>query len=419
MIKAAQKLKPQKIHIVYGSQGELLKKEFAHYALNWVEQKKQLGTGHALLQVLPAIADSAKVLVLYGDVPLISSTTLEQLLDNLPAEGVSLLTAEFADPTGLGRIIRDQFGVIKGIVEHRDASPLERQNKEINSGILATTAEILRSYLPQLRPHNVQGEYYLTEIISLLYQDKIPVNCLLVMNPEEVVGVNDRKQLALLERQYQRNLANSLMLQGVTLADPARFDLRGDLIIGSDVSIDINVVIEGQVTIDSNSTVAPNNFIKDSQIGKNVVSKANCMIEGATIADNCVIGPFARIRPESHLARSVHIGNFVEIKKSSLGEDSKANHLAYIGDALIGNQVNIGAGTITCNYDGVKKNQTVIEDGVFVGSNSALVAPVKLKKDAWIGAGSVITMDAPAEKLTLSRAKQTTIDGWRRREKNS
>lgn len=417
VIRAAQSLKPKKIHVIYGSYGTSMQKHFSHYEINWVEQLQQLGTGHAVMQALPLIEKTAKILILYGDVPLITSATLEQLVENLPPAGLSLLTAEFADPRGMGRIVRDSCGMIQEIVEHQDASPLQQAIQEINSGILITTAKILQAYLSRLHPHNAQGEYYLTDIIAMLYRDKIPINCLLSINPEEVIGINDQKQLAKLERQYQKNLAENLMLQGLTLMDPARFDLRGELVIGRDVSIDVNVVIEGKVTIDSNTTIAPNNFLKDSNIGKNVTIKSNCVIEHAVINDGCVVGPFARIRPDSYLDAGVHVGNFVEIKNSKLGKNSKANHLSYIGDATIGNNVNLGAGTITCNYDGVNKNHTIIEDEVFVGSNTALVAPVKLGKGAVIGAGSVITMNAPAEKLTLARAKQTTIEGWQQQKK--
>jgi len=333
----------------------------------------------------------------------------------MPADGLSLLTAEFSDPTGLGHIVRNNLGAIIAIVEHKDASPLQQQIKEINSGILITTSKILRNYLPCLQPHNAQGEYYLTDIIGMLHTDGIPINCLLAINQEEVAGVNDQKQLAKLERQYQKNIADNLMAQGLNLMDPSRFDVRGDLMIGSDVTIDINVIIEGKVSIDANTTIGPNNFLKNSRIGKNVLIKTNCVIEDAIIADNCIVGPFARIRPNSYLANGARVGNFVEIKNAKIGKNSKASHLSYLGDAIIGDDVNIGAGTITCNYDGVDKHQTIIEDLVFIGSNTALVAPITIEKGAVIGAGSVIVEDAPADKLTVARVKQITIENWSRK----
>lgn len=415
VIKTAQKLHPQKIHIVYGEGGPLIREYFKQYDdnINWVLQSEQLGTGHAVMQALPFIEHASQVLILYGDVPLITDTTLSQLIKEMPKNGMNLLTATFYDPCGLGRIIRDERGVAKAVVEHKDASKSQLQIKEINSGILATTSKILRDYLPKLHKRNAQGEYYLTDIIAMLSNDKLYVNSMLTTNPEEVTGVNDNQQLARLERIYQKNLVNNLMQQGLTLIDPTRFDLRGELIISNDITIDVNVVIEGNVSIGANTTIGPNNFLKNTRIGKNVIIKANCVIEDANISDNCIIGPFARMRPGTNLEKGAHVGNFVEIKNAKIGKNSKANHLSYIGDAIIGEDVNIGAGTITCNYDGVNKHQTIIEDGVFIGSNTALVAPVRIEKNATIGAGSVITQDAPAEKLTIARARQTTIKDWK------
>lgn len=415
VIKTAQNLHPKKIHVVYGEGGALVQECLKQYNINWIEQEKQLGTGHAVMQALPFIEHASQVLVLYGDVPLITTTTLEQLIQGMPQNSVGLLTTEFSDPSGMGRIIRDELGVIKAIVEHKDASPLQLQIKEINSGILVTTSKILRNYLPRIRQHNAQGEYYLTDIIAMLVHDKIPISSLLTTNPEEVTGINDQQQLATVERQYQSNLAAKLMHQGLNLIDPSRFDLRGDLTINSDVTIDVNVIIEGKVSIDANTNIGPNNFLKNVQIGKNVTIKPNCVVEDAVIADNCIVGPFARIRPGTHLEAGAHVGNFVEVKNAKIGKNSKANHLSYLGDATIGNNVNVGAGTITCNYDGVNKHQTIIEDGVFIGSNTSLVAPVKIGKNATIGAGSVITEDAPAEKLTIARARQITIEHWKRK----
>ena len=415
VIQTAQSLHPKKIHVVCSDNSTSIREYFNQYDINWVEQSKQLGTGHAVMQTLPFIEQASRVLILYGDVPLITITTLEQLIEDMPMDGLSLLTAEFSDPTGLGRIVQNNLGEITAIIEHKDASPLQQQIKEINSGILITTSKILRNYLPCLQQHNAQGEYYLTDIIGMLHTDGIPINCLLAINQEEVAGVNDQKQLAKLERQYQKNIADNLMAQGLNLMDPSRFDVRGDLTIGSDVIIDINVIIEGKVSIDANTTIGPNNFLKNSRIGKNVLIKANCVIEDAIIADNCIVGPFARIRPNSYLANGARVGNFVEIKNAKIGKNSKASHLSYLGDAIIGDDVNIGAGTITCNYDGVDKHQTIIEDLVFIGSNTALVAPITIEKGAVIGAGSVIVEDAPADKLTVARVKQITIENWSRK----
>ena len=412
VIQTAQSLHPKKIHVVCSDNSTSIREYFNQYDINWVEQSKQLGTGHAVMQTLPFIEQASRVLILYGDVPLITTTTLEQLIEDMPMDGLSLLTAEFSDPSGLGRIVRNDLGEITAIVEHKDASPLQQQIKEINSGILITTSKILRNYLPRLHQHNAQGEYYLTDIIGMLHTDGIPINCLLAINQEEVAGVNDQKQLAKLERQYQKNIADNLMAQGLNLMDPSRFDVRGDLTIGSDITIDINVIIEGKVSIDTNTTIGPNNFLKNSRIGKNVLIKTNCVIEDAIIADNCIVGPFARIRPNSYLANGARVGNFVEIKNAKIGKNSKASHLSYLGDAIIGDDVNIGAGTITCNYDGVDKHQTIIEDLVFIGSNTALVAPITIEKGAIIGAGSVIVEDAPADKLTVARVKQITIENW-------
>ncbi|MEI8055300.1 MAG: bifunctional UDP-N-acetylglucosamine diphosphorylase/glucosamine-1-phosphate N-acetyltransferase GlmU [bacterium] len=415
VIKTAHSLRPQKIHVIYGEGGSLVREHLQHYDVNWIEQEKQLGTGHAVMQALPFIKHATQVLILYGDAPLVAATTLTQLIQGMSQDGMSILTAEFLDPSGLGRIIRDDLGAIKAIIEHKDASPEQLQVKEINSGIMVTTSKILRDYLPRIGQYNAQGEYYLTDIITMVVGDKLPINSLLISNPEEVTGINDRQQLAELERQHQKNIAAELMRQGLTLLDPARFDVRGDLVIESDVVIDINVIIEDKVFIGANTIVGPNNFLKNTRIGKNVVIKANCVIEDAVIADNCIIGPFARIRPGTHLEEGAHVGNFVEIKNTQVGKNSKAGHLSYLGDTIIGDNVNIGAGTITCNYDGINKNQTVIESGAFIGSNTSLVAPVKIGKNATIGAGSIITEDAPTEKLTIARTRQVTIESWKRK----
>jgi len=352
VIKTAQNLHPQKIHVVYGDGGSLVREHLKQYSdINWIEQAEQLGTGHAVMQALPFIEHAAQVLILYGDVPLITTTTLTQLIKEMPKDSMNLLTAEFYNPSGFGRIIRDEFGIIKSIVEHKDTTQEQLQIKEINSGILITTPKILNNYLPKLRRNNTQDEYYLTDIIALLTNDKIRVNSLLITNPEEVVGINDNLQLAKSERQYQRNIANELMLNGLTLLDPDRFDLRGNLTIANDVTIDANVIIEQEVSIGANTIIGSNNFLKNVQIGANVIIKPNCIIESAIISDNCVIGPFARIRPGTHLEKGARIGNFVETKNTKIGKNSKANHLSYLGDSIIGDNVNVGAGTMTCNYE--------------------------------------------------------------------
>lgn len=415
VIKTAETLQPEKIHVVYGADGDLIRKHFTQGNINWVEQQQRLGTGHAVMQALPYIEHSSQVLILYGDVPLLTEETLKQLIKNMPENGLGLLSAEFSDPTGFGRIVRDDTSSVTAIIEHKDATLRQQQIKEINTGILVTTTKILRNYLPRLQKSNAQGEYYLTDIIAMLHADNVPIYCLLADNPEEVVGINDQKQLAKLERQYQKKLADNLMSCGLVLMDPERFDVRGDLTVGNDVTIDINVVIEGQVAIGSGTTIGFNNFLKNVRIGENVTIKANCVIEDAVISDNCIVGPFTHLRSHTFLDESVHIGNFVEIKNSKVGKKSKANHLSYLGDSIIGSKVNIGAGTITCNYDGVAKYQTIIEDGVFVGSNTSLVAPVTLGENTVIGAGSVITVNTPRDKLTLARAKQVTVDGWQRK----
>jgi len=415
VVMTVQKLCPETIHVIHGDNGDLLKASLRAYSINWVEQAKQLGTAHAVMQALPFLQNSGKVLILYGDVPLIEQKTLVRLIENLPLNGISLLTANFADPTGLGRIIRNESGSVKAIIEDKDATFLQLQIKEINSGIMVTTHQILDHYLNKIQTHNAQNEFYLTDIINMLAVDGLPVKSIAVGNQEEVLGVNDKKQLAQLERYYQKKSTNNLMEQGLILLDPARFDLRGNLTISQDIVIDINVIIEGAVSIGENTHIQANNYIKNTAIGKNVVIKSNCVIEDAVIEDGCIIGPFARIRPGTHLQQGSHVGNFVELKNTKLGKNSKANHLSYLGDATIGDRVNIGAGTITCNYDGENKYKTIIEDQAFIGSNTSLVAPVTIGKEAVIGAGSVITANACEKKLTLARTKQITLDNWQRK----
>jgi bifunctional UDP-N-acetylglucosamine pyrophosphorylase / glucosamine-1-phosphate N-acetyltransferase len=418
IVNTAQSLVPNTIHVVYGYKGDEVKARLSHLPIHWVEQQKQLGTGHAVLQVLPSIPDDTQVVVMFGDVPLISSETLKQLLLSAQKlDGLVIMTAMFDNPTGLGRIIRNKEGAIQRIVEERDASPAERSIHEINSGILSAKASFLKRLLTHVTTHNSQGEYYLTDIVSFAVKESLSVET--ISAPAiEVQGVNDHMQLAMLERSYQKMIAEKIMLEGVTLIDPARFDLRGNAIFGSDVVIDINVILEGQIQIGSNVVIGPNCYLKNVSIGNNVTIKANSVVEDAVIADQCSIGPFARLRPGSELGVGVRIGNFVELKNAKLGSHTTAGHLSYLGDVTIGHEVTIGAGTITCNYDGINKHQTQIGDRAFVGSGTELVAPVTIGSDATIGAGSTITKNAPPEALTLGRAKQTTIVGWQRRSKD-
>lgn len=518
VIAAANSLRPTAIHVVYGEAGHEVRAEIercctplfctvhkadaphSHHAsnasqhhaigaalgannsniLNWIEQREQLGTGHAVQQVLPHIPLSAgdtsnlasnldkdaQVIILYGDVPLIQPRTLRALLTkvqerineqhkhakhvNNSSNTITLLTANLSDPTGYGRIVRinnatntsntaNNFSQsnqqIISIVEEKDASVEQRNITEINTGIICTTAALLHRYLPSLQPHNQQGEYYLTDIVALALADGCTIDNTCASDAVEVAGVNNKLQLATLERCYQHRTAKHLMLQGVTIIDPQRLDVRAEVCVNTldrdsngaeiktdgtalkcatDVTLDVNVILEGKIEIGAHSTIGANCYVKDSVIGSNVTIKANSFIEGAVIDDNCVIGPFARVRPHSHIAHGAHVGNFVEVKNTALGIGSKANHLSYLGDAMIGANVNIGAGTITCNYDGANKYQTIIEDGAFIGSNSQLVAPVTIGKNATIGSGSTITCNAPADKLTIARAHQVTVEGWQR-----
>ncbi len=403
--------------IVYGHQGKLLLERFSQRNLRWVEQKEQLGTGHAMLQALPEISGNTQVLVLSGDVPLITPNTLKKLLDTTPADAIGMLTAQLANPFGYGRIIRDNQQRIVAIVEEKDATAEVRVVTEINTGVYYFPVNYLRRWLPVLDNRNAQSEYYLTEVISKAVSEHIPLHSVQPAVIEEILGVNDRQQLAHLERYYQRQMAEKLMRQGVTLYDPQRFDLRGEAHIGRDVSIDVNVIFEGRVVIGDECEIGPNVLLRNVELAKGVRINANSVVEDAKIGPRCIIGPFARIRPGTVLAEQVHIGNFVEIKKSVVAHGSKVNHLTYIGDSEIGRDVNVGAGTITCNYDGVNKHKTIIGDNAFIGSCTQLVAPVTIGEGATIGAGSTITRDAPPHKLTLSRAPQVTLDDWQRPQK--
>ncbi len=411
----SSQLENNRIKIVVGHCAELVKDTLKNLDASWVEQTQQLGTGHAVQQVSDQIADDDTVLILYGDVPLLKLATVKQLLSNVNAQSLALLTVNLVNPTGYGRIIRNEAGEVTKIVEQKDASASEKLITEGNTGILAVHGDKLKKWLNRLGNNNAQGEYYLTDVIEMAVADGFKIITTQTDTEDEVLGVNDRLQLSHLERVYQQQKANELMVQGVTLIDPARFDLRGTIeSIGQDVEIDINVILEGKNTIGNNVKIGANTQIKNATIGDNVEIFANCVIEDAVIGDNSRIGPFARLRPEAVLASDVHIGNFVEIKKSTVAQGSKINHLSYIGDTTVGSKVNIGAGTITCNYDGANKFRTVIEDGAFIGSDTQLVAPVTVGKNATIGAGSTITRDCPENQLTLSRVKQFTIAGWQR-----
>lgn len=413
VIDTARQLKPQGIHVVIGHGAELVRERLAADDLNFVLQSEQLGTGHAVAQALPMLS-AERVLILYGDVPLIEVETLQRLLLKVSEQQLGLLTVNLNDPTGYGRIVRDDNGVVQAIVEHKDASLEQRLISEGNTGILAVPGTRLGDWLGRLSNSNVQGEYYLTDVIAMAVADGLVVATEQATDEMEVLGANDRIQLSQLERHYQYRAARRLMVQGVTLIDPARFDLRGEVTVGCDVSIDINVILEGQVVIEDGVQIGPNCVIKNSTLRQGAIIKANSHLEGAEVGEGADCGPFARLRPGSLLGARAHVGNFVELKNATLGEGAKAGHLSYLGDAEIGARTNIGAGTITCNYDGANKFKTVLGEDVFIGSNSALVAPVTLGDRATTGAGSVITGDVPANTLAVGRAKQRNIEGWKR-----
>ncbi len=419
VIDTAHGLGAQRIAVVYGHGGRRVPEAFPGAGVEWVEQVEQLGTGHAVEQALPAMAGMERVLVLYGDVPLTSRATLEALLQAGEQTPLALLTVTLDDPTGYGRIVRDDAGRIARIVEHKDASDAERTIAEINTGILVADGPSLARWIGRLENDNAQGEFYLTDIVAMAVAEGAEVASAFAADPHEVAGVNDRVQLAELERWHQRRQAERLMRDGVTLRDPARFDLRGTLTAGRDVEIDVNVLIEGDVVLGDGVRIGANSVIRHSRIGDRVQIFENCVIEQAEVGEASRIGPFARLRPETVLASQVHVGNFVEIKKSEVAEGSKINHLSYIGDSSIGRSVNVGAGTITCNYDGAYKHRTVIGDDAFIGSDTQLVAPVTVGAGATIGAGSTITRDTPEGGLTLSRSKQVSIPGWQRPRKEN
>lgn len=413
VIDTARQLSPQGIHVVIGHGADEVRERLAANDLDFVLQGEQLGTGHAVAQALPVLS-AERVLILYGDVPLIEVETLRRLLEKVGPEQIALLTVDLNDPTGYGRIIRDENGVVKAIVEHKDATPAQRQICEGNTGILAVPGKRLADWLGRLSNDNAQGEYYLTDVIAMAVQDGLVVATEQPDDAMEVQGANDRIQLAELERHYQRRAARRLMAQGVTLRDPARFDVRGEVTVGRDVLIDINVILEGRVVIEEGVEIGPNCVIKDSTLRKGAVVKANSHLEGAEMGEGSDCGPFARLRPGTVLEAKAHVGNFVELKNAHMGAGAKAGHLSYLGDAEIGARTNIGAGTITCNYDGANKHRTVLGEDVFIGSNSALVAPVTLGNGATTGAGSTITADVPADSLAVGRARQRNIEGWKR-----
>ena len=414
VINTASQLSPDSIHVVFGHGGDQVREVLADADVSWIEQAEQLGTGHAVDQVMPLISDDNTVLVLYGDVPLITPETLQPMVEQAGSGKLSVLTAVLDDPCGYGRMVRDNEGRLTSIVEHKDASEEHLQIREINTGFLAAPAGMLRGWLSRLDNRNVQGEYYLTDVIAMAAADGVAVESVGAADEFEILGVNDRVQLATLERAYQRRLADQLMRAGVTLADPARIDIRGELFTGRDCSIDVNAVFEGNVRLGDGVCIGPNCVISNTRIGDATQVFANCVIEDACIGGSSRIGPFARIRPGTELDERVHVGNFVEIKKSKIAAGSKVNHLSYIGDTLMGSGVNIGAGTITCNYDGANKHLTEIGNDVFIGSDTQLVAPVRVGDGATIGAGTTVTREVPAGELTLSRSPQKTIEGWRR-----
>jgi len=417
VVSRARSLNPSSMHVVYGHGGDAVRAALANENLQWALQAEQLGTGHAVMQAMPNVADDELVLVLYGDVPLIRADTLRQLIDAAGDKAMSLLTVMLDDPAGYGRIVRDASGAIQKIVEQKDATKAQLEIREGNSGIMAVPAKLLRSWLGQLKNSNAQGEYYLTDVIAMAVKDNVKVTPLIAPTVAEVLGVNDKVQLAELEAKNRAERARELMVAGATLADPARIDIRAEVTLGRDVFIDANVLLEGKVTLGDRVRIGPNTVLRDVIIGADCVIHPNSVLEQSELASGCLIGPYARIRPGSRLGANAHVGNFVELKKTMLGEGSKANHLTYLGDAVIGKGVNIGAGTITCNYDGVNKSTTTIEDGAFIGSGNMLVAPVRIGKNATTGAGSTITKDAPDGQLTLSRGKQMSLEGWQRPEK--
>jgi bifunctional UDP-N-acetylglucosamine pyrophosphorylase/glucosamine-1-phosphate N-acetyltransferase len=419
VVDCARSLGADAIHVVYGHGGERVRASFADQGLGWALQSEQHGTGHAVMQAMPAIPDDHLVLVLYGDVPLVQATTLKDLIARAGERSLALLSVVLDDPTGYGRVLRDNAGNVYRIVEQKDATRKELGVKESNTGLMAAPAAALRRWLASLRNDNAQGEYYLTDVVTLAVRDGFKVEAVIAPTVAEVLGVNDRLQLAALEAEYRQLRARALLEAGVTLADPARLDVRGSVRCGRDVALDVNVVLEGEVVLGDRVVVGAGCVLRDVTVGADTVLHPYCVLDGAAVGERCSVGPFARLRPGARLHADAHVGNFVELKNATLGEGSKANHLSYLGDATIGRKVNVGAGTITCNYDGANKWPTFIEDGAFIGSGTMLVAPVTVGRDATIGAGSTITKPAPPGALTLERSRQQTLEAWRRPAKAS
>lgn len=417
VIEKALQLEAKKSHVVYGHGGDAVPTALSRFTIDWVEQSEQLGTGHAVEQVMPHVDEQSTVLILYGDVPLIELNTLQRLIEMSDGTKLALLTLKLDSPQGYGRIVRGSDDAIEAIVEEKDASDAQRAICEVNSGIMALPAKALKGWLARLESNNAQGEFYLTDVIAMAVADGVEVCGLVIDDSYQVAGINTRSQLAALERHYQLQQSEKLMQQGITLFDPARIDVRGeigrDILIAADVTLDINVILEGNIEIASGTSIGANSVLRNVKIGENVTIEPMSHIEDAVIDEQCSIGPFARIRPGTHLHPRAKVGNFVEVKKSEIGEGSKVSHLSYIGDTTMGSGVNIGAGTITCNYDGANKYQTIIGDNAFIGSDSQLIAPVTIGAGATIGAGSSISRDAPDDLLTLTRTKQKSIK-WKR-----
>jgi bifunctional UDP-N-acetylglucosamine pyrophosphorylase/glucosamine-1-phosphate N-acetyltransferase len=411
VLDTVRALAPRKVFVVHGHGGEQVKSTFNGASVEWVEQAQQHGTGHAVMQALPRVDEQSLALVVYGDVPLIRGETLRRLADAARG-GLALLTAEPPSPDGYGRILRSANGAVERIVEHKDASPAERAVSEINAGFLASSKRQLSGWLAKVQNRNVQGEYYLTDVIGLAVGDGVPVTAVKA-DWHEVAGVNSRHELAQLERAYQATQAARLLEAGVALADPARIDVRGVIECGRDVSIDVNCVFEGRIALGDGVRIGPNCVLRDTEVAAGTEILAFSMLESARVGARCRVGPYARLRPGANLGENVHIGNFVEVKESRFGAGAKANHLSYIGDADVGARANIGAGTITCNYDGASKHRTVIEDDCFIGSDATLVAPVRIARGSYIGAGSTINKDTPPDQLTVARSRQVSVPGWR------
>ncbi len=414
VLDTSETLRPEQIIVVYGHGGEQVREHFADRQLSWVEQAPQLGTGHAVQQAMPSVDASHTVIVMSGDVPLVRPETVRSLASAAGDQNLAVLTVDADQPAGYGRIVRGGAGEVLAIVEERDATDDQRKLKEINTGLLACPARLLGPWLETLKAENAQGEYYLTDVAASAAADGVRVNAVSAESETEVMGINDKLQLAQAERAYQARIANELMLNGVTLVDPQRIDVRGQLECDTDVFIDMNVLLEGNVKLGHAVTIGPNCVIRDSTIADGTTIHANSLLDSAVVGKNCSVGPYARLRPGAEMAEESRVGNFVEVKKSTIGKGSKVNHLSYIGDSEIGADVNVGAGTITCNYDGANKQRTIIGDNAFIGSGVELVAPVEIGVGATIGAGSTVSKDAPANKLTIERARQTTVPNWQR-----